>query len=345
MTPAGAPGASGGARARRSPAGAPGGAGGRLRLAIGLDVGGTKIAGGVVAADGRVLDRALVPTPPVDDEAATVDAMGRVVERLRAGHPTVEAIGVGAAGLVEWPAGRLVWAPHNAYRRLPLRRLLGERTGLPTVVDNDAKAATWAEARFGAGAGCDHVVLLTIGTGIGGGLLLGGAAYRGSNGFGGEVGHMVVDPNGSPCSCGNRGCLEAMASGGALGRLGRQAATADPAGRLAELAGGPGLVTGVTVFEAARQGDATAVELFERVGFWLGVGIGSLVTVFDPQVVVIGGGLVTSGDLLLGPARASYRRHVLGRAHRVLPPVLPARLGTDAGMVGAATLALCGPGG
>jgi glucokinase len=308
--------------------------------AIGLDIGGTKIAAGVVAADGRVLHRTRVPTPPGDDEAGTVAAMVKVVEQLRARDPEVAAVGVGAAGLVEWPRGRIRWAPHNSYRRLELRSLLHEQTGLPTMVDNDANAAAWAEARFGAGAGCDDLVLVAIGTGIGGGLVLAGSVYRGSGGFGAEFGHMVVDPDGAACACGGRGCLEAMASGSALGRDGRAAAAADPAGRLATLAGGAERVTGETVFRAAQEGDPTARSLFERTGFWLGVGIASLVTIFDPDVVVVGGGLATTGELLLAPTRASLERYVFGRAHRDLPPVAPARLGSDAGLVGAATLAL-----
>src|SRR6266704_847334 len=263
----------------------------RVRLAIGIDIGGTKIAAGVITAEGRIEERALVPTP-MGDEPATVSAMRGVIEDLRERHPSVEAIGVGAAGLVDWPSGRIRWAPHNAYRQLPLRRLLYEATGLPTVVDNDANAAAWAEARYGAGAGSDHMVLLTVGTGIGGGLVLDGHVYRGSSGLGAEVGHMTVDPDGE------------------------------------------------LVFQAAQRGDVTAIELFERLGFWLGVGIGSLVTVFDPELVAIGGGLVHTGDLLLKPARASMERYTFGLAHRELPPVVPARLGPDAGMVGAATLAL-----
>jgi glucokinase len=311
----------------------------RARRAIGIDIGGTKIAAGVVTAEGVIVDRALVPTP-MGEEHATISAMRAVIEELRERHPTVDAIGVGAAGLVEWPSGRIRWAPHNAYRQLPLRRLLYEATGLPTVVDNDANAAAWAEARHGAGAGSDHMVLLTVGTGIGGGLVLDGHVYRGSSGLGAEVGHMTVDPDGDPCDCGNVGCLEAMASGSALGRAGRRAAEADPGGRLARLAGGPEKVTGELVFQAAQEGDATAVQLFERLGFWLGVGIGSLVTIFDPELVVIGGGLVQTGDLLLKPARASMERYAFGLVHRELPPVVPARLGADAGMVGAASLAL-----
>jgi glucokinase len=306
--------------------------------AIGVDIGGTKIAAGVVAEDGRILDRVRVPTPP-DDELATLAALHAVVDELRDRDPRVEAIGVGAAGLVERPGGNARWAPHNTYRRLELRRLLHERTGLPTSVDNDGNAAAWAEARFGAGAVSDDLVLVNVGTGIGGGLVLNGQLYHGEHGFAGELGHLIVDPGGDRCACGNRGCLEAMASGSTLGRLGREAA-ADPGGRLAALAGGPDLVTGEVVFAAAAEGDKPALALFERIGHWLGVGIASLVTIFDPDLVVVGGGVAATGDLLLAPARASFERYVHARDHRDLPPVVPARLGADAGLVGAATLAL-----
>ena len=308
--------------------------------AIGLDIGGTKIAGGVVTDSGRILDRARVPTPP-DDQAATLAALFAVLDGLRTRHPGVEAIGLGAAGLVEWPGGHARWAPHNTYRRMELRRLLHERTGLPTSVDNDANAAAWAEARFGAGAAGGDLVLVTVGTGIGGGLVLDSHIYHGEHGFAGELGHLIVDPEGDRCAYGNRGCLEAMASGSTLGRLGREAAAADPAGRLATLAARTGEpVTGEVVFAAASEGDKAALALFERVGHWLGVGIASLVTIFDPDLVVVGGGVAATGDLLLTPARASFERYVHARDHRDLPPVVPARLGPDAGLVGAATLAL-----
>jgi glucokinase len=308
--------------------------------AIGIDIGGTKIAGGVVTEAGQILDRTRVPTPP-DEEAATLAAVLAAVDELLARDPGVDAIGVGAAGLVEWPGGRARWAPNNSYRRLELRRLLHERTGLPTSVDNDGNAAAWAEARFGAGAGCDDLVLVTVGTGIGGGLVLDGRLYHGEHGFAGELGHLIVAPDGDRCACGNRGCLEAMASGSTLGRLGRDAAAAHPGSRLAALADrAGGLVTGEVVFAAASEGDKLALALFERVGHWLGVGIASLVTIFDPDLVVIGGGVAATGELLLGPARASFQRYVHGRGHRDLPPVVPTRLGDDAGLVGAATLAL-----
>jgi glucokinase len=310
------------------------------RLAIGLDIGGTKVAAGVVRADGRIVEQTRIPTPQDGDEKVIVTALVAVIDQLRALQPAVEAIGAGAAGLVQWPAGKVVWAPHNPYRDLPLRRLLHERTGLPTVVDNDANAAAWAEARFGAGTGSGDLILLTIGTGVGGGLVLDGRPYRGVSGLGGEVGHMIVAPDGAPCSCGNNGCLEAMVSGTALERLGREAVLADPNGGLARRAADAGRITGPVVFEAAAAGDPTARALFEQMGSWLGVGIATLVTIFDPELVVVGGGLVTTGDLLLEPARTSFKHYVFAPAYRTLPPVVPARLGPEAGLVGAATLAL-----
>jgi glucokinase len=307
--------------------------------AIGLDVGGTKIAGGVVAADGTIVERMpVVPTPP-EDATGTLTVLLRVISELRERHPEIEAIGVGAAGLVEWPRGHIRWAPNNAYRALPLRELLREATGLPVVVDNDANTAAWAEARLGASA--SYMAFLTIGTGLGGGLILGGQIYRGTTGIGAEVGHIVVDPDGPyVCGCGNVGCLEAVASGTALGRYGREAAAADPGGMLAELAGGAANVTGETVFKAAQAGDEAACSLFARLGRWLGIGIASLVNLFDFELIVIGGGVAAAGDLLLIPARDSFERFVFARAHRQPPSIAFARLGSEAGWVGSAILAL-----
>lgn len=309
------------------------------RLAIGLDVGGTKIAGGVVTDEGRVLEHSWRATP-AGGESATVDTIEQMVGDLRARRPGVEAIGVGAAGMVEWPGGRIRYAPNNSYENLPLRELLEEATGLPAVVDNDANTAAWAEARLGGGARCDHLVMLTVGTGIGGGLVLGGEVYRGSTGLGAEVGHLIVDPRGARCTCGNHGCFEAMASGTALSRLARQAVADNPTSRLAQLTGTPEHVTGKIVALAAHEGDPTARALFDEIGYWLGVGIASLVTIFDPELVVIGGGLVETYRLLFPSLSACFERYVFGRSHRVLPVLTPARLRLDAGLIGAATLAL-----
>jgi glucokinase len=308
--------------------------------AIGLDIGGTKIAAGVVSSQGQILSSTLVPTPAIDDGEATLTALMGAVRELRTRYPGVQALGVGAAGLVDWPSGRIRWAPNNTYRHLPLREFLQEATGLPTVVENDANMAAWGEAQFGVGAQHGTLLVLTVGTGVGGGIIVDGQLFRGTTGIGAEVGHLIVNPDGDLCGCGNQGCLEAMVSGLALGRRGHQAATADPGGRLAKLAGGADNVTGQTVFLAAKEGDETACWLFEQLGYWLGIGIASLVTIFDPDLVVVGGGLVETGELLLGPARRSFERYVFAQQYRQLPPVVPARLGTNAGLVGAANLAL-----
>ncbi len=314
----------------------------RTGSAIGLDVGGTKIAGGVVTVNGDVVER-MAPVPsPATDEAATIAVLHQVITDLRARHPGVEAVGIGAAGLVEWPEGRIRWAPNNAYRAVPLRRLLEDATGLPTVVDNDANAAAWAEARI-SGTTASYLAFLTVGTGVGGGLILDNQLYRGPSGIGAEVGHLIVDPRGAHrCNCGNVGCLEALASGAALGRYGREAAAQEPDGVLAGLARGHGgQVTGELVFAAARTADPTASALFQRLGHWLGVGIASLVTLFDFELIVIGGGVAAAADeLLLEPARASFERFVFAREHRRLPPIVAARLGAEAGWIGAGMLAL-----
>jgi glucokinase len=309
------------------------------RRAVGVDVGGTKIATGVVASDGTIAEALAVPTPQRQDHF--IQCILEIVQDLRSRHPDIAAVGVGAAGMVDWPSGHIRWAPNNSYQDLPLQQLLTEGSGLPAVVENDANAAAWAEATVGAGAGLSNVIALTIGTGIGGGIILNGELQRGDTGIAGEVGHFIINPaSGAQCGCGATGCLEAMAAGPALGRAGRRAAAADPAGRLTELAGGAGKVTGETVHEAAREGDPTARQLFDQLGYWLGVGIASLVNLFDPQLVILGGGLVATGDLLLTPTRESFERFVFARPHRRLPALALAQLGTDAGLIGAALLAL-----
>lgn len=307
--------------------------------AVGVDVGGTKIAAGVVAPDGKILCAETAPTPQRQHQI--VQRILAIIEDLRSHYPDVAAVGVGAAGMIDWPTGHIRWAPNNSYRNLPLQQLLADGSGLPTVVENDANAAAWAEATVGAGAGLRNVIALTIGTGIGAGIILNGELQRGETGIAGEAGHIVISPvGGELCGCGATGCLEAMASGTALGRAGSRAAAADPVGQLAKLAGPAGKVTGEMVYEAARSGDPTAQQLFGQLGYWLGAGIASLVNVFDPQLVILGGGLVTTSDLLLTPTQASFERFVFARSHRKLPALALAQLGTDAGLIGAALLAL-----
>jgi glucokinase len=309
-----------------------------MRRAIGLDIGGTKIAGGVVDESGAVLVELVEPTPEHSGAAQVQAVLLDLVERLRAEHADVEAIGVGAAGIVEWPAGRMVWAPNNAYQDWPVREQLEAATGLPAVVDNDANVAVLAEARLGARRS-NELMLITVGTGIGGGLVLGGRIYRGPTGLGAELGHIVLNPDGPECGCGNHGCFEAYASGTALTRMGREAAADDPQGAIARLGAGRE-VTGLDVTAAAGHGDPVARGLFERLGRWLGVGIASLANVFELDAVAVGGGLVETGDLLLEPARRAAREYAYAPQARAVVPIVPATFGSDAGMVGAALLAL-----
>lgn len=308
------------------------------QLAIGIDIGGTKIACGLVDRAGRVLAELEEPTPPRSGAVVIATILLDLVGRLRAGRD-VAAIGVGAAGIARWPDGRMLWAPNNAYRDWAIRDELERETGLPTVVDNDANVAGFAEARLGERS-YQNMLFVTIGTGVGGGLVLDGEIYRGPTGMGGELGHMTVDPLGPRCPCGRPGCLEAVASGTALTRMGREAAAADPNGLIARLGREKGVVSGQTVTAAAEQGDRTAQDIFARLGFWLGIGIASLATIFELEAVVIGGGVIRTGSLLLDPTRAAAREYAYAPEARGVPPILPATFGSDAGMIGAALLAL-----
>lgn len=312
------------------------------RQAIGLDIGGTKVAGAIVGEDGTVHAELRRNTPDTSDANTMNDLLRDMVEHLRADAAGggVCAIGVGAAGTVEWPVGRIRWAPNNSYRDWDLREHLERTTGLPTVVDNDGNVAGLAEARLGE-TRYDDMVLLTVGTGVGAGIVLGGRIYRGPHGLGAEVGHMNVNPDGPRCGCGNHGCLEALASGTALTRMGRSAAAGDPHGMIATLAADSGgEVDGRHVTSAAMAGDVTAQSLFQRLGRALGIGIASVNAIFEVEAVVIGGGLVDTGELLLGPARRAAREFAYAPTARPVPPVVPATFKGDAGKIGAGLLAL-----
>jgi glucokinase len=306
--------------------------------AVGFDIGGTKIAYGVIASGGEPVEGPLsFPTP--EDPHETLHRLRSAVRELRTRNDSLAAIGVGAAGLIDWPEGHIRWAPNNSYRDLPLRKLLEDACELPTVVDNDTNVAALAQARLSEAPG--FMVFMTVGTGVGGGIVLGGELYRGNSGIAGEIGHMTVDPHGGErCGCGNVGCLEAVASGTALGRYGRVAAAADPLGALARATPDGAEVTGETVTSVALAGDATARSLLARVGDWLGVGVASLVTVLDVQRIVVGGGVAAAGALLIGPMRAGMDRHLFAPGHRVPPEIVLARHGVDAGWMGAGLLAL-----
>jgi glucokinase len=235
----------------------------------------------------------------------------------------------------------VVFAPNLAWRDEPLRADLEKRTGLPVVVENDANAAAWGEFRHGAGRDVDDMVLLTVGTGLGGGIVVGGQLLRGHSGFAAELGHIRVVPDGHRCGCGNRGCWEQYASGRALVREARELASTDSpmAARLLELAGGKAKnLQGPHVTRAAEEGDPAAVELLADVGTWLGEGIASVVAALDPALIVVGGGVSEAGDLFMEPARTAFRRQLTARGHRPEPQIVPALLGNDAGIIGAADL-------
>ncbi len=311
-----------------------------MPLAIGVDIGGTKVAAGVVDDEGRVIDIERRLTPG-HDIAETERVIAEVVGVLGKRHEIV-AVGIGAAGWIAADRATVLFSPHLAWRNEPLRDALADRIGSPVVVENDANAAAWAEYRFGAAQGSRVVVCVTLGTGIGGGLVVSGVLYRGAYGVGCEYGHMTVVPEGRRCACGNRGCWEMYASGSALARDARELADVSPvaAHRLLELAGGnPADLTGPLVTQAAREGDPAAVEIYTTMGVWLGRGLANLAAIIDPVVFVIGGGVSDAGDLLIAPARETFQRSLTGRGFRPVAEVKLAELGPEAGLVGAADLA------
>ncbi|MFQ6170569.1 ROK family glucokinase [Oryzobacter sp. R7] len=314
-------------------------------LAIGLDIGGTKVAGGVVDADGSVLRTARRDTPHRSTSPRVVeDTIVSVVDELLGapGAEDVVAVGIGAAGFVAADRSTVVFAPHLSWRNEPLRDALGQRVDLPIFVDNDANAGIWAEHRFGAGRGESHLVMVNLGTGIGGGIVIDGHVIRGRFGIAGEFGHMQVVPDGIRCECGNRGCWEQYASGNALVREARSLMSAGSpvVSDLFDRVGGrPEDLTGPLVTEAAREGDALAVELLGEIGRWLGVGMANLAAALDPGTFVVGGGVSAAGELLLAPAREAFRRQLTGRGYRPEARIVAAELGNEAGLVGAADLA------
>ena len=278
---------------------------------------------------------------PSHSPQAVEDAIVGLVDELRGARPDVVAVGIGAAGWVDNSQAVVAFSPHLAWRNEPLKAQLSGRIDLPLIVDNDANAAAWAEYRFGAGRGTSVMVCLTLGTGIGGGLVINGQLFRGTYGMAGEWGHMISVPGGHRCECGNRGCWEQYASGNALVREARELArTNSPlAYRLLELLGDPDQITGPDVTAAALQGESNAIELIGDVGTWLGQGIANLAAALDPDLFVIGGGVSEAGDLLLEPTRHAFARTLTGRGFRTQARIELAHFRNDAGLIGAADLA------
>jgi glucokinase len=311
-----------------------------VSLTIGVDVGGTKVAAGVVDRRGNIVEKLKLLTPAASPEG-TAKVIGDAVLELLGRHK-VNAIGVGAAGFVDETCSTVVFAPNLAWRDEPVKKQVEERVGLPVIVENDANAAAWAEVRFGAARGQRHVMLITVGTGIGAGIVINGELYRGRWGMAGEPGHYRVVPNGRMCGCGNRGCWEQYASGSALVAEARDFARRSPgaAVRMLQLAGGTvDGITGLEVTQSAVDGDSGALQCFDIVGGWLGQGLADLAAILDPGCFVIGGGVSDAGELLLRPTREAFSHELTGRFYRERAEIRLAELGADAGLIGAASLA------
>ena len=337
-------------------------------IALGIDIGGTKVLGVAIDRDDRVVAEARVATPhgaidpdrpsPPPVGADVAEAVADVAAALRqsvggsaaVGWPADEwpaekwPVGAGAPGLVDRD-GVLRFSPNlPGAAGADVRRLLADRLpGTALVVENDANCAALAEHRLGAARGADHALVVTLGTGIGAGLVVGGRLVRGRSGFAGEAGHMIVDPTGPPCPCGQRGCWERYASGGGLGRLAREAAYA---GRLPDVVGSAGgdpeRVRGEDVTRAALDGDAGALAVMDDLGWWVALGLANLTALFDPDRIVLGGGLVGAGELLLAPTWRAFADLVEGGDARPAVPIVPAAFGERAGAIGAALAARAG---
>ncbi len=309
-------------------------------LTVGIDIGGTKVLAAVVDSAGTVVELDRRPTLGHDVklvEDTIVDLVQGFARRY-----DVAAVGIGAAGYVDATRTIVMFSPHLNWRREPLRSRVAERVHLPVVVDNDANTMALAECRFGAGRGHRFVLGATLGTGIGGALVIDQRVFRGANGMAGEFGHMQVVPNGHRCECGNRGCWEQYASGNALVRDARELvrSSSPMAQHLSSLVEGDAArLEGPMITQAARDGDPLSIELLADVGEWFGVGLAGMTAAFDPSCIIIGGGLSDAGDLLLEPARRAFARSLTGRGHRQEPAILLAELGPQAGMIGAADMA------
>ncbi|HET6998344.1 MAG TPA: ROK family protein [Solirubrobacterales bacterium] len=304
---------------------------------IGVDLGGTKMLVGVLDGTETRWESREASTGQSGDEL--VELLVREVREARDARPGVSAVGLGVPATIDHETGVAVSAVNLPLIEVPLRDLVSERVGLPVFLDNDANVAALAEYLYGSGKGMPNIVMLTVGTGIGGGLILGGEVYRGATGAGAELGHMVIQADGPPCqgNCPNHGCIESLASGTALGREGRAAAESTPDSALGKLLAAGETIDGKAVTEAALAGDATAVAVVELIGSRLGVACSSFANIFEPNAIVVGGGVIAAGDLLLEPARREVRERALTPMNAT--PILAATLSNDAGMIGAAALA------
>jgi glucokinase len=310
------------------------------RRTIGVDMGGTKLLAGAVDSGLGVHHRTQRNVAGLDQSALLDVAVRAVQETRESADGEVVAVGFGIPCLIDQRSGIAVSSVHLPLHDIAFAAVMAERLGMPVYVDNDANAAAFAEHRAGAAQGADHAVVMTLGTGIGGGLIINGSVYRGAIGAGAELGHMVIDIDGPPCqgNCPNRGCVEALASGSALVREARRIAAERPGSGLGRALADGRELAGALVTELAHDGDEAALEVIELIGSRLGVALANCVNIFNPEVIVIGGGVIGAGELLLEPARAVVAQRAL-RPSRDLVRIVAARFGVEAGMIGAAALA------
>lgn len=311
---------------------------GRTPVAVGVDIGGTAVKAAGVTRVGEVVERTERPTDPAAATKTLLGVVEDLIGRLEGSGHEVVSIGVGAAGFVDFAAGAVTFSPNTVYDDPQLATAVKVRFDLPVFVDNDANAAVWGERTFGCCPGANDVVLLTLGTGIGSGIVVNGELVRGATGAGAEIGHMVVDPSGPPCPCGLRGCLEQLASGTAIARLAHLALGGDPDSAITAFAGPGGEVTGESVTKAAREYDQTARDVLRKAGTALGIGLSNVANVFDPEVIVLGGSVVNAGEPYLGAARDQLARMMQAQRRRPMRLDVTALRG-DGGILGAAALA------
>ncbi|NIN70289.1 MAG: ROK family protein [Anaerolineae bacterium] len=314
-------------------------------LYLGIDLGGTKIITAIVDGRGRIVARDYRETEAQDGPTAVLgqmtEAASSVIAESGVNSAGITGVGIAAPGPIDAHSG-VVTAPPNlpGWKDVPLKQLIKDRLGLPTALENDANAAALAEHRFGAGRGTKHMIYVTASTGIGGGFILDGRLYAGATGSAAEIGHMTILPNGPFCGCGNRGCLEALASGRAIAGEARELVHGGARTRIADLAhGDPDRISAKLVAQAAAEGDAEAGRILDQAMSYLGIGMANLVNLFNPELLVIGGGLTKMGERLFGPVRSIIdQRAFPANAHAVR--VIPAELGDDVGVLGAAAVAM-----
>jgi glucokinase len=316
------------------------------RIFLCMDIGGTKLSCALVSDNGEILGKGRKPTPYEQGASGTIpilEDMGRsLIDLARSIGEGVEAIGISFGGPVDYKRGRVLRSHHaTGWEGFELTAMLERAFGLPAFMDNDANAAALGESLFGAGKGYETVLFLNIGTGIGGGITIGGRLHRGGRGLAGEIGHTKVDPNGPICTCGKRGCVEAFASGPSIARMAREELEkGDKVSRMLEICGGdPRAITGEMVAKAADDGDEIALSVIDRAMEYLAIGIANAMHLFDPDIVVIGGGVAKAGEIVFAPLREKVGKYLLSGFLERMPGIVPAALGDDAPLLGAMAIA------